>query len=210
MKETLDTIGLLKNTVQEYSWGSHAAIADLLGQEAPSDRPQAELWMGAHPKAPSLVKVGDQWVSLLELIDRHPEEILGTAVTEKFGKRLPYLLKVLAAARPLSIQAHPSRAQAEEGFRRENKLKIPMNAPERNYKDTNHKPECICALTPFWALCGFRKFSTIRALMGKVLPPSVLKDLDDFEKAPHSRRLKGFFKRLMTMAPNRQKQIIGI
>lgn len=209
MKETLKTIGLLKNTVQEYPWGSYTAIAELLGEEEPSDVPQAELWMGAHPKAPSRVKISDKWVSLAELIDSNPEDILGGKVRENFGDQLPYLFKVLAAAQPLSIQAHPNLAQAREGFRRENRHKVPLNAPERNYKDKNHKPECICALTPFWALCGFRKIPSILALMSKLFPPYGLKELDHFHKEPNPRGLQRFFKGLMTMDLNRQKQIIG-
>ena len=93
--------------------------------------------------------------------------------------------------------------------RRENELKLPLNAPERNYKDENHKPECICALTPFWALSGFRKVSTILSLMSKVIPQHVLKELDAFQKEPHSEGLQKFFKGLMTMGASRQKQIIG-
>jgi mannose-6-phosphate isomerase len=112
--------------------------------------------MGAHPKAPSMVKYGGKWVSLLELIKNNPEDILGKETAQKFNNTLPYLFKVLAAAKPLSIQAHPGKTQAISGFEKENRLGIPIDAYNRNYKDDNHKPECICALTPFWALNGFR------------------------------------------------------
>ena len=91
----MKSIGLLKNTIQEYDWGSHTAIAELLGNATPSSKPQAELWMGAHPKAPSNVLIDGRWVSLAEVIVRFPEEILGKTVAEKFSGRLPYLFKVL-------------------------------------------------------------------------------------------------------------------
>ncbi|MBW2576423.1 MAG: mannose-6-phosphate isomerase, class I, partial [Deltaproteobacteria bacterium] len=158
----------MRNTVQEYAWGSYTAIPELLGNVSPAKVPQAELWMGAHPKAPSMVKCGGDWKSLLELIEKNPQDILGEKVAEKFDNSLPYLFKVLAAAKPLSIQAHPSRDQAKQGFERENRQGIPIDAFNRNYKDDNHKPECICALTLFWALNGFRKISGILTLMEKI------------------------------------------
>ncbi len=204
----MKTIGLLKNTIQEYAWGSYTAIPDLLGYDSPAASPQAELWMGAHPKAPSLVKCNDRWISLLELIEQNPEDILGKKVAEKFNSRLPYLFKVLAAARPLSIQAHPSRAQAKQGFERENRLQIPLDAGNRNYKDDNHKPECICALTPFWALNGFRKISEIVSLMEKACPQGLGGEIKELRNKPDSQGLKRFFQALMTMNRHQQKQII--
>jgi mannose-6-phosphate isomerase len=202
-------ICLLKNTIQEYAWGSYTAIPELLGNDSPADAPQAELWMGTHPKAPSKVKCNGKWQSLLELIDKNSQEILGKEVARKFKYRLPYLFKVLAAAKPLSIQAHPSLEQAREGFERENRLKIPLDAPDRNYKDDNHKPECICALTPFWALNGFRKISDIIFLMDNICPPGLKKDLDLFRQQPNSRGLKIFFKALMVLDRSTQKQIVN-
>ncbi|MHB8873366.1 MAG: mannose-6-phosphate isomerase, class I [Myxococcaceae bacterium] len=147
---------LLDNVIQEYAWGSRRAIAELLGRPSPSERPQAELWMGAHPSAPSKVRRGGQSVSLLKLIEEAPAEALGPRSLESFGPRLPFLLKVLAAGTPLSLQAHPSAEQARRGFAREEAAGLPRSAPNRNYKDPNHKPELLCALTPFEALCGFR------------------------------------------------------
>ncbi len=160
----------LKNTVQEYAWGSLTAIPELLGTTNTQNTPQAELWMGAHPKAPSRIEIDNQWVSLLDLIEKSPDAILGEKVAQKFDGTLPYLFKVLAASRPLSIQAHPSLKQAKEGFERENAEGIPLDAPHRNYRDDNHKPECIFALTPFWALCGFRNRYEIVAYFSKVCP----------------------------------------
>jgi mannose-6-phosphate isomerase len=203
-------ICLMKNTIQEYAWGSHTAIADLMGNQSPSTIPQAELWMGAHPKAPSLVKYDDKWVSLLDLIKKFPADILGKEIAAKFGNKLPYLFKVLAASKPLSIQAHPSIKQAKQGFERENRLGIPLDSPNRNYKDENHKPECICALTPFLALYGFRKISEIISLMKKICLKVLDKELNNLKRQPNSEGLKSFFHSLITMNNPRKKQIIEL
>ncbi len=151
----MKTIGILKNAIQDYAWGSLTAIPELLGQPV-TGTPQAELWMGAHPKAPSQVFHGGKWESLIQAIETQPVDVLGKEVAEKFRGKLPYLFKVLAAAKPLSIQAHPNLQQAREGFERENRQGISLTASNRNYKDENHKPECICALTRFWGMNGFR------------------------------------------------------
>jgi mannose-6-phosphate isomerase len=205
----MNSISLMKNTVQEYAWGSYTAIAELLGKDSPSKTPQAELWMGAHPKAPSMVKCNGNWISLLELIEKNPDHILGKKVSEKFDNRLPYLFKVLAAAKPLSIQAHPSIDQAKQGFERENRQGIPLDAYNRNYKDDNHKPECICAKTLFWALNGFRKISEIVGLMEKICPQGLKKQLDTLRGQQSPLELKKFFQTLMTMNRQQQTQIIS-
>lgn len=205
----MKNIGILNNTVQEYAWGSYTAIPKLLGNDSPTNTPQAELWMGAHPKAPSKVKLNGEWMSLMKLIEKNPKDILGKVVAEKYNNRLPYLFKVLAAAKPLSIQAHPSQAQAKEGFIRENSLGIPFDANNRNYKDDNHKPECICALTFFWALNGFRKISGILALLEKICPQGLKSDLNNFRVEPNSLGLKKFFQAIMTMGRAQQNQIIA-
>lgn len=196
----MQRIGVLKNTIQPYAWGSHTAIAELLGNRPEPETPQAELWMGAHPKAPSLVAVDGQWVSLEELIARYPQEMLGRRTAAMFHNELPFLFKVLAAAQPLSLQAHPSFTQARQGFERENAQGIPLDAPQRNYRDANHKPECICALTPFWALHGFRKIPEILALGGR-LQLAVFEDLlKVLRNRPDAQGLKSFFQALMTLS----------
>ena len=205
----MDRICLLKNVVQEYAWGSFTAIPELLGNDAPASAPQAELWMGAHPKAPSMVKYDGVWHSLLELISKNPKNILGEKVAERFDDRLPYLFKVLAASKPLSIQAHPSRVQAIEGFERENRLKIPLDAFHRNYKDDNHKPECICALTDFWALNGFRKISDILSLMERIRTPGLKPVLDLLREQPDSMGLKNFFQAIMTLDEDLKEEILA-
>jgi len=141
----------LDNTVRPYAWGSTTAIPGLLGVE-PSGEPQAEMWMGAHPGAPSRTVRG----TLTEVIDADPERELGPEAVAKFGPRLPFLLKILAAGAPLSLQVHPDLVQAKQGYEDEERRGVPVDAPHRNYKDANHKPELICALTPFDGLCGFR------------------------------------------------------
>jgi mannose-6-phosphate isomerase len=201
VEDLMQRIGILKNTIQPYAWGSHTAIAELLGTRPEPDTPQAELWMGAHPKAPSLMAVDAEWVSLEELIERYPQEMLGRRAAVMFHNKLPFLFKVLAAARPLSLQAHPSFAQAQQGFKRENAQGIPLDAPQRNYRDANHKPECICALTPFWVLHGFRKIPEILAL-GSRLDLAVFEDLlNVLRNRPDAQGLKSFFKALMTLSP---------
>ncbi|MEV0963311.1 MULTISPECIES: mannose-6-phosphate isomerase, class I [unclassified Streptomyces] len=141
----------LSNTVRPYAWGSTTLIPELLGV-APTGEPQAEMWMGAHPGAPSQTGRG----SLRDIIDTDPARELGRPALEAFGPRLPFLLKLLAAGAPLSLQVHPDRSQAQAGFAAEEAAGVPLDAPHRNYRDDNHKPELVCALTPFDGLCGFR------------------------------------------------------
>ncbi len=149
---TAVAISRLTPRIQAYAWGSTTAIPSLLGVE-PSGEPQAELWLGAHLAAPAVVD-GDG--TLADVVAADPQRSLGPEVARAYGGRLPFLLKVLAAAEPLSLQAHPSVAQAAEGFAREEAAGVPADDPRRVYRDENHKPELICALTPFSALCGFR------------------------------------------------------
>lgn len=141
----------LDNTIRPYAWGSTTALPRLLGT-GPTGEPQAEMWMGAHPGAPSRTGRG----TLVEVIDADPEGELGPDSVAKFGPRLPFLLKLLAAGAPLSLQVHPDLTQAKEGYADEERRGVPVTASHRNYKDANHKPELICALTEFDGLCGFR------------------------------------------------------
>ncbi|MFP7366372.1 mannose-6-phosphate isomerase, class I [Corynebacterium callunae] len=143
---------LLEGSLRAYPWGSRTLIAQLKGEAAPTARPEAEIWFGAHPGSPSTVN----GVALNTLIAADPEAQLGARVAQKFAGELPFLLKILAADAPLSLQAHPSLEQAKEGFARENAAGINVDAPDRNYRDPNHKPELIVALTDFKAMAGFR------------------------------------------------------
>lgn len=150
----------LGGVIRPYAWGSHTAIPAMLGVP-PTGEPAAELWYGAHPGDPS--RVGD--TTLDKLIAVEPESMLGASVVRRFGPQLPFLLKVLAARTALSIQVHPNLAQAQAGFAAEDAQGLRRDAPERNYKDANHKPELLCAVTEFDALCGFRPVgATLRLL----------------------------------------------
>lgn len=172
---------LLENTIRDYAWGSPDAIQHLLGRPVTGE-PAAELWMGAHSGAPSRVFGGpEDGANLDTLIAENAVDLLGPTVVSAFGPRLPYLFKVLAAAKPLSLQAHPSRDQAKAGFRAEQADgTLAADDPKRNYRDDQAKPELIAALTRFEALCGFaeaevvvRRLDTLLAAGG----PSSLRDL---------------------------------
>ncbi len=180
---------------QDYPWGSTRWIPEFLGLPAPDEKPWAELWYGAHPRAPSLLE--EKGIDLLQWISRDPELILGSKVVNTFGPQLPFLLKLLAAAEPLSIQCHPSLLQAQEGFQRENQLGIPLDSPFRNYKDPNHKPEIILALSPFTALCGFRSPSSILHQFKRVVP--ILPGLTAFFPLLERANIDEFFRSLFTL-----------
>ncbi|SEE66238.1 mannose-6-phosphate isomerase, type 1 [Arthrobacter alpinus] len=145
----------LTNVTRDYPWGSTTAIAELLGTE-PSGGPEAELWIGAHPDSPSIAATPEGPVPLDRLIAEHAESALGESVHAAFGAKLPFLTKLLAANQALSLQVHPTLERARERFADEEASGVPRDAAHRNYKDDNHKPEMILALTPFEALCGFR------------------------------------------------------
>jgi mannose-6-phosphate isomerase class I len=153
----------LRCGVQHYDWGDRDYIPTLLGQPAPADRPHAELWIGAHHDLPAAADLGGVPVPLDQLIASAPRVLLGAETTARHGAELPFLFKVLAAAMPLSIQAHPNRAQAAQGFADEEQRGIPRHDTRRNYRDRNHKPELLVALTPFAALRGFRPLPEIGA-----------------------------------------------
>ena len=189
----------LKNPIQYYAWGSKRAIADLTGRATPSHRPEAELWMGTHPKAPSMVLCDDDEVALNHLIARCPEEILGPAVVQRFGAELPFLFKILAAEAPLSIQAHPNREQARQGYARENREAIPLDAPHRNYRDDNHKPEVLCALTDFWGLNGFRPLPDLQQKLNSYCPESLGRIFASLQNAPPPKALRHLFHHMMSL-----------
>jgi len=204
----MKTIETLENPILEYAWGSHTAIGELMGQPHPTPKPQAELWMGAHPKSPSRICYLGHWRSLLELLKEFPEDILGDAVADRYSHRLPFLFKILAAAKPLSIQAHPSRIQARQGFMRENQLEIPLDAFNRNYRDANHKPEILCALSPFWALCGFRKTDRVLQVLGDLEINSLRNEIRFLQDQPDHRGMKRFFQNIMESSPDQRRKIV--
>ncbi|WP_346959500.1 mannose-6-phosphate isomerase, class I [uncultured Arthrobacter sp.] len=209
----------LENVLRPYAWGSTTAIAGLLGRPA-TGGPEAELWIGAHPDSPSLALTGADGsgaddgaddggrLALDGLIAGDPEHHLGADSVAEFGPRLPFLLKVLAAERPLSLQVHPTLEQARAGFAREEAAGVDRSAATRNYKDDNHKPEMIFALTPFEALCGFRPAAEPRAvfahlaacfdLAGLELPALLPRLLDDLAQPDEPAALRSAFERLIT------------
>ena len=154
---------------RHYDWGSRTAIPDLLGLPA-SDRPWAELWFGAHPQGPALV--GPSRAPLDRVVAADPDAALGSEAAARFG-RLPFLVKILAAARPLSLQVHPDAEAARIGCAREDAQGLPRSSPERSFRDDSPKPELICALTPFEALWGFRDPTRTLALLESIDTPTL-------------------------------------
>jgi mannose-6-phosphate isomerase len=164
---------LLEPVVQPYAWGSREAIAKLQGRPVPSPGPEAELWMGAHPSAPSGIERDGRHTTLDAVIAADPDGELGAAVAARFGGRLPFLLKVLAARKALSIQVHPSRAQAEAGYQAENERGLALGDKSRNYVDDWPKPEILCALTRFEVLVGMRDQADAATLLRDLAVPAL-------------------------------------
>jgi phosphomannomutase len=151
----------VKPAIQRYAWGDKTLLAGLLGLEGGPEVGGAEAWFGAHPAAPATALLDGGDIPLDRLVAEQSIRLLGEEAARRFGG-LPYLMKVLSAGRPLSIQVHPDARQAEEGFARENEAGIPVDAPDRCYRDQSHKPELIVALTEMHALCGFRTVEQLR------------------------------------------------
>lgn len=183
-----------------YDWGSRTELARLTGRPSPSPGPEAEIWIGAHPGAPSVVGDGDGALTLDRAIAESPAATLGEDLRRRFGDRLPFLLKVLAADAPLSLQAHPSLEQARAGFAREEALGIPLSARERSYKDASHKPEILCALGRFEALCGFRSVDGTLDLLGRLAVPSLAPVVGALEQDRGPEGLRRAFALLMRTA----------
>ncbi|MEM7582176.1 MAG: mannose-6-phosphate isomerase, class I [Acidobacteriota bacterium] len=183
-------ISKLDNPIQNYAWGSRHGIARFLGRPVPSKEPEAELWMGAHPKAPSQVSIADGTLGLDLAIREAPQDILGAEVAARYDNTLPFLFKVLAAGQALSIQAHPDASQARAGCRREDEAGLERSDARRNYRDAHHKPEVLYALTPFWILRGFRTPSEILELME---PLGLIEALPGLASALRAGDLRRFF-----------------
>ena len=166
--QTKANIFRLTGLVQHYNWGGHRFLPVLLRKENPSDQPFAEYWMGAHKNAPSLIENGTGIFQPLDkFIAREEKEVLGETVQKRFG-RLPYLFKILDVKDMLSIQVHPSKETALIEFAAENEEGIPLDAPQRTYKDDNHKPELMVALSEFWLLHGFKPFDKLEIILQTV------------------------------------------
>ncbi|MDA8425701.1 MAG: mannose-6-phosphate isomerase, class I [Treponema sp.] len=198
----------LENPIQRYAWGSVDGITRVLGIPNPGGGPMAEIWMGAHPKAPSIALDPSGPRSLGALIEADPAAALGQAALERFGPTLPFLFKVLSAGTPLSIQAHPGKLKAERGFERENLAGIPPEASERSYRDPNHKPEMAVALTPFELLCGFRPAREITANLRLAVPGIHSRQLERLESNPGRVELSMFFYSLISMEERPRRNML--
>ncbi|ELY4299786.1 mannose-6-phosphate isomerase [Cronobacter turicensis] len=198
----------LINSVQNYAWGSKTALTELYGVANPEGLPMAELWMGAHPKSSSKIQDDQGRIrALREVIDADKTALLGALVAERFGE-LPFLFKVLCADQPLSIQVHPNKQASEEGFARENAAGIPLDAAERNYKDPNHKPELVFALTPFLAMNAFREFSEIVSLLQPVAGAHTA--IAHFLAEPNADRLRDLFAGLLNMQGEEKSRALAV
>ncbi|MEU8518787.1 mannose-6-phosphate isomerase, class I [Streptomyces sp. NBC_01216] len=191
---------LLSATVQPYAWGSPTALPRLMGLPVTGE-PQAELWLGAHPAAPSLIEREGAVLPLDRVIAADPGRELGAPALRRFGPRLPFLLKLLAADAPLSLQVHPDAAQAEAGYAAENARGVPLDAPHRNYRDRRHKPEMIVALTPFEGLCGFRAPGESAALLDDLGVPGLRPFAEVLRTGPEEAALQSVFTGLLAPAP---------
>jgi mannose-6-phosphate isomerase len=196
---------LLQPVIRPYAWGSRHGIAAIQGRPSPSPGPEAELWMGAHSAAPS----GAAETTLDALIAADPQSQLGPECVARFGPRLPFLLKVLSAEQALSIQVHPTRAQAEAGFRAENERGLAPGDPVRNYVDDWPKPELLCALTPFEVLTGLRAPADaarlLRALAIDLLAPLTA----ELERAASPRVLRGALASILEWPEAGRKELVG-
>ncbi|WP_421236800.1 mannose-6-phosphate isomerase, class I [Aeromonas jandaei] len=199
---------LMQNPIQGYDWGSHDSLTTLFGIANPEGKPQAELWMGAHPNGCSDVVVAGQTQKLSTLIERAPAAVLGEATLARFGS-LPFLFKVLCAEKALSIQVHPSKAQAEAGFAKEEAAGIDAKAANRNYKDPNHKPELVFALTPYQAMNGFRAISAILALFERVNLPAIADLTAALAVSQNEAGLQHFFHQLLVLEGARKEEALA-
>ncbi|WP_172567636.1 mannose-6-phosphate isomerase, class I [Vibrio fluvialis] len=201
----------LDNTIQNYVWGSKTAIQKLFGIENINQEPQAELWMGAHPNGCSKVELDGQMHLLSTLIESDKIGFLSEITAEQFGE-LPYLFKVLAADNALSIQVHPSKEEAEIGFAKEDRLGIDRKHPTRNYRDPNHKPELVYALTPYQAMNGFRNFSEIVSLFSRITDqlsiPQVQALVSEFKNDLTPSGLEEFFVGILSLTDRDKSQAI--
>jgi mannose-6-phosphate isomerase len=194
--------------VQNYAWGSKTALTDLYGIANPNNLPMAELWMGAHPKSSSKIEdASGQARSLRDVIDADKAALLGNKVAQRFGE-LPFLFKVLCAEQPLSIQVHPNKQASEIGFAKENAAGIPLDAAERNYKDPNHKPELVFALTPFLAMNAFREFSEIISLLQPVAGAN--NAIAHFLENPNAEALSQLFASLLNMQGEEKSHALAV
>jgi mannose-6-phosphate isomerase len=187
----------LTGTIQDYAWGGHTFLPSLIGIENTNQKPHAELWLGAHHQAPAQVEHLGSMRKLHELIGQFPREMLGPRAES--NPALPYLFKILDVRQMLSIQAHPNKRQAEEGFAKENAAGLAATHRQRNYKDDNHKPEIHVALTDFWLLHGFRPIHEIVATLGSVPEFATYFASDAIRLQRHPDFLPEFYQKILNL-----------
>ncbi|WP_394144616.1 mannose-6-phosphate isomerase, class I [Vibrio atypicus] len=188
----------MTNIIQNYAWGSPSSFNQLFGIANQSGEPQAEIWMGAHPNGCSMVMADGQETTLSNLISQNLSLFLSEKVARRFGE-LPYLFKVLAAEKALSIQVHPNKQQAETGYALEEQQGIPLTAGNRNYKDANHKPELVYALTDYTAMNGFRPIAEILELFNSLDIPELHSLVNDLAGDQTPNGLASFFSGLLSL-----------
>ena len=186
----------LSPVVQAYAWGSRTALPELCGTTSPAPHPVAEHWFGAHDSGSSLCADGR---GLDERIAADPEGELGEKVLAEHGAGLPFLVKLLSAEQALSLQAHPSPEKAREGFAAEDARGLAVDAADRNYRDVNHKPEILVALTEFHALVGFRPVDRTVALLDAFGVDSLNPYRDMLSGQPDAEGLRAVFTTFVTM-----------
>ena len=165
----MNTAYKLQGIHRHYEWGGQSFIPQLMHIDNATSKPFAEYWMGAHPSAPSIVETPEGAVALDQMIAENTIQFLGAKTTDRFGS-LPYLFKILDVEKMLSIQVHPSKENAEKGFNKEQIAGLPIDAPHRNYKDQNHKPEVMVALSDFWLLHGFMPAMALKERLTSLTP----------------------------------------
>ncbi|MBD1573511.1 mannose-6-phosphate isomerase, class I [Vibrio sp. S17_S38] len=199
---------LMQNVIQDYAWGSTTSINQLFDIPNPNHKPQAEIWMGAHPNGCSHIELDGKSTRLDDLINQNKNTILGEETTQTFNE-LPYLFKVLAAAQALSIQVHPSKQASEIGFDKENKAGIDIKAANRNYKDPNHKPELVYALTTYQAMNGFRDYSAIIKPFEKIGIEVLQQDVAALKANQTPEGLSAFFEAILSLEGSRKTSALN-
>ncbi len=197
----------LNNPIKHYAWGCKRSFSDLFHIDNPERKPQAELWMGAHSNGSSTVIYDEAERNLIDVIDANPSQWLGE-YHEQYNSKLPFLVKILAASQPLSVQVHPNKNAAEKGFARENAQGVAIDAPERNYKDANHKPELVYAITPYLAMNGFRELRVIHQFFSILTLPSIAKILEPFLLAPGEDSLAQLFGAILLLDESEKQQAV--
>lgn len=209
VKTMKQTIWKLENPIKHFDWGSMDQITKIFGISNQSQKPMAEIWMGAHPIGCSTaIEIDNHKVKLDKLINDNPQAMLGEDTYKKFAG-LPYLFKILSANKALSIQVHPTKTAAKCGFEKENQLGIALDDPKRNYKDPNHKPELIYALTPFKAMRSFRPIDEILMLFAKINVSILENEIVKLKNNRTPQQLKLFFTALLNLSEKEKLQLIN-